>query len=105
MGDFSVAVGSLDGTVLLRPSGELDLETAPELERVLGRVIGEHWAVVVDLSEVTFADCAGLRPVRWALAQPYLVSVRSAGADPRVRRVLELTGLQPSGGSRPTAVS
>ena len=105
MGDFSVAIEHMDGTVLLRPSGELDLRTALELERVLRRVVGEHWAVVVDLSDLTFADCAGLRPIRWALAQPYLVSVRSTETHPRVRRVLELTGLQRSGGSRPTTVS
>jgi anti-anti-sigma regulatory factor len=50
MGDFSVAVEHVDGTVLLRPSGELDLATAPELQRALDGVVGKHWAVVLDLS-------------------------------------------------------
>lgn len=94
MDDFSVAVEHLDGTVLVRPVGELDLATAPEVERALDGVIGGHWAVVVDLSEVSFADCAGLRAVRWALQQPSLVSLRTSGAHPRVQRVLELTGLE-----------
>jgi stage II sporulation protein AA (anti-sigma F factor antagonist) len=95
-----VATEHHDGTVVVRPAGELDLATAPDLERVLGDLLGRHWAVVLDLSEVTFADCAGLRPVRWALAQPYLVSVRTSGIKPHVRRVLELTGL--SGTTEPS---
>jgi anti-anti-sigma factor len=98
---LQVAAEHHNGTVVVRPTGELDLATAPELERVLGDLIGRHWALVVDLSEVTFADCAGLRPIRRALAQPYLVSLRSSGVRPQVRRVLELTGLS-SGEAEPS---
>ncbi len=101
MGDFNVVVEHLDGTVLVRPRGELDLATAPELERALHGVIGEHWAVVVDLSAVSFADCAGLRPVWWALQQPYLVSLHAAAAQPQVEVVLKLTGLSRSAAHPP----
>jgi stage II sporulation protein AA (anti-sigma F factor antagonist) len=100
MGDFSVEIEHLDGTVLVRPSGELDLATAPELERVLDHLIDEDQVVVVDFSEVTFADCAGLRPIRWALQQRHPVRLRTSPAHPLVERVLEMTGL-----GRPTAVA
>src|SRR3954447_22070388 len=82
-----------NGAPVVRPVGELDVATAPELERVLKDLLDRHWAVVVDLGDVTFADCAGLRPIRWALGQPYLVSLRLPRVTPLMRRLLELTGL------------
>jgi anti-anti-sigma factor len=88
-----VSVEHLDGTAMVRAAGELDLATAPELERVLEGLVGKKRAVVIDLSELTFADCAGLRPVREALRGPDLVRLRNTGAHPQVQRVLELTGL------------
>ena len=92
---FDVAVEHLDGTVLVCPIGELDLETASTLERVLERLICGPLALEIDLSGVTFADCAGLRPIRQALRQGSysLTRVRLSGGAPAVQRVLELTGL------------
>jgi anti-anti-sigma factor len=93
---FDVAVEHLDGTVLVCPIGELDLLTAPELERVLDGLSTEPVAVVIDLSGLTFVDCAGLVPVRAALRDASLLGrrVRLSGARPSVDRVLELTGLR-----------
>lgn len=93
---LDVAVEHLDGTVVVLPLGELDLATAPDLERVLDGLVGEHPSVLVDLRGVTFADCAGLRPIRKALQQgTYSLSrVRLAGARGRVQRVVDLTGLE-----------
>jgi anti-anti-sigma factor len=98
---FDLAVEHLDGTVLVCPIGELDLASAPELERVLEALIIESSAVVVELSGLTFVDCAGLRPIRRAVRGGSLVPVRLSGANPFVQRVLELSGmaghLAPSG--------
>ncbi len=97
MGTFSVTIERRGGTVLVRPSGELDVMTAPRLEQALVGVLGEHRTVLVDLSGVPFADCAGLRPIRQALRE-----ARTSGTEielrdpvPAVRRVLQLTGLRP----------
>jgi anti-sigma B factor antagonist len=92
---LDVAVEHLDGTVLVCPIGELDLASAPELERVLERLAGEPSAIVLDLSGLTFADCAGLRPVREALCRGATLGrhVRLSSPRPAVRRVLNLTGL------------
>ena len=92
-------VDSSDGTAVVRPSGELDLASAPTLGAALGRLLREgHRAVVMDLSRLTFSDCAGLRPIRRALRE-----ARTSGTEielrdpvPAVRRVLQLTGLKPS---------
>jgi anti-anti-sigma factor len=89
-----LAVEHLDGTVLVCPIGELDLASAPELERVLEALITESSAVIVELSGLTFVDCAGLRPIQHAVRQAgSLAQVRLSGASPVVRRVLELCGL------------
>jgi anti-sigma B factor antagonist len=96
MGPFSVTIEHLDGTVVLRPLGELDLTTAQELQHALEDVVGKARSVVLDLGGVSFADCAGLRPIRRALqgGLDNVTSVRVFGARPRVERVLSLTGLQ-----------
>jgi anti-sigma B factor antagonist len=93
---FDVAVEHLDGTVVVCPIGELDLATAPALERALDKVSTEPFAVVLDLSGLTFVDCAGLVPIRAALREASLLGrqVRLSGARPSVERVLDLTGLR-----------
>jgi len=99
MGAFSVAIEYREGEILVRPWGELDVMTAPTLEQALLGVIEKHRAILVDLSGVPFADCAGLRPLRRALEHGAsgATSVRLVGARPKIERVLSLTGLrQPS---------
>ena len=93
---FTVAVEHLDGTIVVCPVGELDLATAPELERVLSGLRGDAHAVLLDLSGLTFVDCAGLGPIRETVRQEALLGrqVRLSAARPLVQRVLELTGLQ-----------
>ena len=93
---FDLTVDSTDGTAVVTPSGELDLASAPTLWAALARVLrGDDRAVVMDLSRLTFSDCAGLRPIRRAVRQAAqsgtMVELRDA--VPSVRRVLELTGL------------
>jgi anti-anti-sigma factor len=53
------------------PSGDLDLATGPALDASLRQMAAQHRGdgVVLDLSSVTFMDCAGLRPLMRARAQ------------------------------------
>jgi anti-anti-sigma factor len=92
---FTVVVEHLDGIVLVCPVGELDLATAPALERVLETLVGGPPVIEVDLSGLTFVDCAGLGPLRRALqvAPQSFTQMRLSAARPIVRRVLQLTGL------------
>lgn len=45
----------------MRVSGELDLYTAPELAEQLARALGSRGDILVDLEQVEFMDCAGMR--------------------------------------------
>ena len=56
-----------DARVVLRPVGELDLATAPEVDRQLERLHAAGWTeLVLDLRAVPFMDSSGLRVVlRW----------------------------------------
>lgn len=84
------------GTPVLRFSGEVDLAVAPELEERLDDLIANGAStIVVDLSDVTFLDSIALGVLIGALE-----ACRSAGGDlhlvvtePRVLKVLEITGL------------
>ena len=96
MDHFGVTIDSSDGLALVYPRGELDVASAPALRVALARALrGDHRSLVVDLSRLTFSDCAGLRPVRWAVNEGARVGtdVRLRDAVPAVRRVLDLTGL------------
>ena len=94
--DFELSVDSSNGTALVRPRGELDVASAPTMWSGLARVLrGQHQSVVMDLSKLTFSDCAGLRPIRRAVREGAQVGtvIELRDAVPAVRRVLDLTGL------------
>ncbi|GLW72680.1 hypothetical protein Kpho02_49790 [Kitasatospora phosalacinea] len=87
----------------VRVRGEVDADTAPRTHRELTRALAEHREVVLDLSEVTFMDCAGLRVLLAAgeLADRTGARLVLRGAGRPVARLLELTGLDLAGLERP----
>lgn len=93
-GDFDVRSETTPaGAAVVTVSGELDLATAPRLQDALAERMEDP--VVVDLSECTFLDSAGMG-VLLASARTLSESGRSlrvATADPRILRVLELTAV------------
>ena len=82
---------------VLKLLGELDVCSADQLRRAVGTVLEQcdPLSVTVDLSALTFADCAGLSVLVWARNQ--LAGRRHelviTGCQPIVRRLLTLTGL------------
>jgi anti-anti-sigma factor len=92
-----VAVDRRDGMVVATVSGEIDMSnTARVRQRIAGFVTPEDWAVVLDMSGLTFIDSAGLHGVS-VLAelleerrQQLFLSVPPGGS---VARTLELVGL------------
>ncbi|MBP0450671.1 STAS domain-containing protein [Kitasatospora sp. RG8] len=80
---------------VVRARGEIDLHAAPSLRRALSAALASHRAVVLDLSEVTFMDCAGLGALVWARNQADRSGRRLVlrGAGRCVVRLLKLTGL------------
>lgn len=82
---------------VLKLLGELDLFSADDLRRAVGAVLDDHdpQRLTMDLSALTFADCAGLSVLVWArnrLAERGHELVIT-GSRPLVRRLLALTGL------------
>ncbi|MGC0318522.1 STAS domain-containing protein [Kitasatospora acidiphila] len=79
----------------VRARGEIDLDTAPSLRRALTAALETYREVVLDLSEVTFMDCAGLDAIVQARNQADRCGGRLVlrGAGRRVVRLLKLTGL------------
>lgn len=61
---MNVEVQQLDGATLLSARGELDLASAPQLEKELERVNeAQPELMILDLREVDFMDSTGLRLV------------------------------------------
>ena len=94
--EFEVSVDALArGGSLVGVNGELDMATSAELESALERT-NPRERVVVDLTACHFLDSSAIRVlVRGA------VRAESAGGrfslvapDPRLRRVLEIAGLE-----------
>jgi anti-anti-sigma factor len=94
--DFDVVSISRDDEVIVALRGEVDLATAPLLERelALGRVRDAR-AVLVDLERVAFMDLTGLQPLL-SFASPerpgHHVSITMG--PPAVQRLLDLSGLR-----------
>jgi anti-anti-sigma factor len=84
-----------DGRVLVRLAGELDISTAPILERHLHEALGGGRRLVVDLRGLDFMDSTGLTLlVRWGRgAEQDGYQLALVRGDPRVHRLFELTGL------------
>ena len=84
-----------NGILLVSARGEVDLYTAPDLERTLAEAVAEAPAqLVVDLSEASFVDSTALqvllRAARQLAQQEGVLTV--VVPDPTVRRVFEITG-------------
>lgn len=84
-----------DGARLVRVAGELDLHTAPQLERTLLSAAEERVAtVMVDLSSCTFIDSTALAMLVQAKRRlAGANAMKIIGAAPAIRRPFEITGL------------
>jgi anti-sigma B factor antagonist len=94
--EFEVTTASdAGGTITLRPTGELDIATAPKLERALreGRRPGDE--VVLDLGGLEFVDSTGLRVIVKGVEAAALErwELRLRHGPPAVRRVFEIAGV------------
>jgi anti-anti-sigma factor len=85
-----------DGERVIRLRGELDIESAPDLERVLLRSRPAGQRVVLDLTELKFMDSTGLRVLLRARAAAdegrWEINLRNV--PPTIRRLFDMTGVQ-----------
>jgi anti-sigma B factor antagonist len=77
-------------------SGEIDIQSSSQLRDQLLRIIRRHGArLALDLTGVTFIDCAGISVLLAARRRAQLEggSLRVLRASPRVQRIIALTRL------------
>lgn len=92
----SFSTEHIDGGVVLRISGEIDMLTTPRLREELGKLIDAHPKVVVlDMTTVVFFASSGLASLVEAreAAAAAGVPLRLACLSRSVRRPLQITGL------------
>ena len=94
--NFDVAVSVSADSVHIQLSGELDMASAPVLLECLQttwHINRNHSLLLLDFSELTYCDSAGIRALLQAAAQCNRngTQFRVIRAGAAVRRVLELT--------------
>ncbi|MFJ7592229.1 STAS domain-containing protein [Streptomyces sp. NPDC097617] len=99
-GANDIAVKVLDHAVAVRPTGEIDIETAPSLRLALSEALAhasQTRPVVVDCSGLTFCDSSGLNALLGArhTAQAASTHIRLAAPNRQLQRLLEITGALP----------
>jgi anti-anti-sigma factor len=83
--------------VLVRPQGELDMATVPEVDSNVEELVNSGFTnVVLDLAGLTFMDSTGLRLlVKWTqTARGDGMSFRLLPGSPAIDRVLDISGLR-----------
>ena len=82
---------SIEQSSSIRLSGELDISSAPELDKVLEAAVEYGGTVLVDLSELTFMDSTGINAfLKAALSLSGRGCLVLHGEQDRIRRVLDL---------------
>jgi anti-anti-sigma factor len=87
--------GGVDGERVIHLRGELDIDSAPDLERALLRSRSPRERVVLDLAELKFMDSTGLRVLLRARVAAdegrWEITLRSV--PPTIRRLFDMTGV------------
>jgi anti-sigma B factor antagonist len=86
-----------DGGIIVAVSGEVDVCTKAQLQQALLPIIRERSPrLMLDLSGVSFMDCAGLRALLATRRRAEMRGgfLRPIAASAAVRRITELTGAQ-----------
>lgn len=90
----SVAVHQVANAVVVTVAGEIDMTTAPALERAVRQSLAEHPAtLIIDLTGAQFFSSAGIAVLVLAHRHSNGTALRVVAADRVVLRPLELTGL------------
>lgn len=87
---------SHDSAVVVRVSGEVDIQTSSILDNQLQQVLGDGAvSIVVDLAGVAFLDSTGLSVLVAGLKRCQAAggTLQVVSPRPHVRRVFEVTGL------------
>lgn len=95
-GELAFPMRRLDnGGVVVTPTGRLDSNTSPKLERLLNQLLeeGQHW-LFIDMTDVTYIASSGLKILvsAWRRAQDQDGDVLLSGMQPRITEIFEMVG-------------
>jgi len=85
-----------DGTIVVCPSGEIDLSQSPTLRQFLHEVLAKQPpAVVIDLSNVPYMDSSGVATLVEAMQQArrYNGRIVLCGLQDKVKSIFEIARL------------
>jgi anti-anti-sigma factor len=94
---FKVRSEQQDGVFVITVEGELDMNTATDLERELEAPLAAAGALLIDLSRCEFIDSTGIALIvrSWqALDGDGSNRFALCGIGQQVKRVLDITGLE-----------
>jgi len=95
---FAVEIGGDPAAPVIVVRGEIDVATSPQLRNELNALIArgaQH--ITVEFGDVSFVDSSGLGVLVGTykrLREEGSGSIRIVGAQPSVRKVFEITGLE-----------
>jgi anti-sigma B factor antagonist len=93
---FGVSVDFMETQAVLRVRGEVDMDTAPELNALVDAVIRQGYrSVVLDMALLAFMDASGLRVIASGASRlrPSGGEVVLRSPPPIVQRILDITRL------------
>jgi len=84
-----------DTNAVITLIGEIDISSADQVRMAVGECLREPQplSLQIDVSALTFCDCAGIRVLHWARNRALAEQIpifRISGADARLRRVFAL---------------
>ena len=95
---FAIEVSGEPASPVVAVRGEIDVATSPQLRNDLNTLVARGARhITLDFSGVSFVDSSGLGVLVGAykrLREDEDGSVRIVGAQPSVRKVFEITGLE-----------
>jgi anti-anti-sigma factor len=96
---FKVRSEQQDGVFVVAVEGELDMNTATDLERELERPLAAQQALLIDLSSCEFIDSTGIALIvrSWQALDgdgDGSGGLALCGIGQQVKRVLDITGLE-----------
>ena len=95
---FAIEVSGEPASPVVAVRGEIDVATSPQLRNDLNALVArgaQH--ITLDFADVSFVDSSGLGVLVGTykrLREEVEGSVRIVGAQPSVRKVFEITGLE-----------
>jgi anti-sigma B factor antagonist len=81
---------------IVTAAGEIDIATVARLRERLFELADSGQSIIVDLSQVSFVDSAGLGALVGAAkrAAAHGVTLHAVGARPQIRQLFRVTGLE-----------